>query len=42
MRILEFINTAVLATQVADVGDKKYGLQRCTTTEETCPDKPLG
>jgi hypothetical protein len=42
MRVLEFIYTAVLATQVADVGDKQYGLQGCATTEKTCPDEPLG
>jgi hypothetical protein len=42
MWVLELVHTAVLTTQVADIGDEEYGLQRCATTEETCPDKPLG
>ena len=42
MRMLQLIDTAMLAAKVASVGYEQYGLQGSPSPEESCPDEPLG
>ena len=42
MRMLQLIDTAMLAAKVASVGYEQYGLQGSPSPEKSCPDEPLG